>query len=119
MAPEDYTLAYLIVISFIVIYYCCACRTRDSNDASSLPPSSTPPPLDAAAMITIYHRTPTETNEESLECTICLEVIKEGEKVKVLLSCCHCYHCECIDKWLIANSSCPMCRTSVPVDSPV
>ncbi|KAL7585811.1 RING-H2 finger protein ATL66 [Lactuca sativa] len=140
------TLLYIVVlfsiillITFIFFLYArCVVRSRSSSadnavSTSSLtrnsPPSSQPQGLDAATInsipITIYHRSPTttglsssETNESS-ECSICLGVFEEGDKVKVLQSCCHCYHCDCVDKWLITHSSCPMCRASVRVESPV
>nr|XP_043616048.1 RING-H2 finger protein ATL66-like [Erigeron canadensis] len=78
--------------------------------------------LDAATInnlpIIVYQQGANETS--SSECSICLGVFEDGDKLKELPSCSHCYHCECVDKWLITHSSCPICRTSVRVvdDSP-
>ncbi|XP_041001407.1 LOW QUALITY PROTEIN: RING-H2 finger protein ATL66-like [Juglans microcarpa x Juglans regia] len=53
------------------------------------------------------------------ECCICLGVFEDGEKVKVLPPCRHCYHSECVDRWLSGHSSCPLCRASLGVDAQV
>ncbi|PIN22460.1 hypothetical protein CDL12_04826 [Handroanthus impetiginosus] len=53
------------------------------------------------------------------ECCICLGIFGEKEKVKLLPQCSHCFHSECVDKWLTAQSSCPLCRAPLQVDSPV
>lgn len=129
--------SFIILITFIFFLYArCVNRSRSSSAQNATtssshsrnsPPSSQPQGLDAATINSIpiisYHRTSTGLNSsetiELSECSICLGVFEEGEKVKVLQSCCHCYHCECVDKWLITHSSCPMCRTSVRVDSSV
>lgn len=49
-----------------------------------------------------------EDNETLGECPICIE---EGELVT--LNCNHTFHEHCIKKWLVVNSTCPMCRTQV------
>ncbi|KAE9587720.1 putative transcription factor C2H2 family [Lupinus albus] len=68
----------------------------------------------------ILYQAPSEHNggawEES-ECCICLGEFKDGEKVKVFPKCKHCFHCECVDEWLKHHSSCPLCRSSLKVES--
>lgn len=48
-----------------------------------------------------------------LECVICLRVIEEGEKVRILPKCKHTFHVECIDQWFGLCSTCPLCRTAL------
>ncbi|XP_061342216.1 NEP1-interacting protein 1-like [Gastrolobium bilobum] len=47
-------------------------------------------------------------------CSICFQDFEDGELVRILPKCGHVFHLECIDKWLIQQGSCPMCRTYVP-----
>ncbi|KAL8089509.1 hypothetical protein AgCh_039109 [Apium graveolens] len=47
------------------------------------------------------------------ECSICLAMFEDGERVKVLPECLHAYHSDCVDKWLTNKSSCPLCRSSL------
>ncbi|CAL0317476.1 unnamed protein product [Lupinus luteus] len=49
-----------------------------------------------------------------ISCSICLQDFEDGELVRILPKCGHIFHLECIDKWLIRQGSCPMCRTYVP-----
>lgn len=44
------------------------------------------------------------------ECAICLTEFECGEPVRVLPGCDHAFHVKCIDRWLLARSSCPTCR---------
>ncbi|XP_019160478.1 PREDICTED: RING-H2 finger protein ATL79-like [Ipomoea nil] len=48
----------------------------------------------------------------SEECIICLGEFVEGERVRVLENCKHCFHIRCIQRWLKAHSSCPTCRAA-------
>lgn len=52
-----------------------------------------------------------------VECCICIGSFEEQDKVKVLPVCGHCFHSECVDKWLSTQSSCPICRADLRVDS--
>ncbi|KAL5991291.1 hypothetical protein ACLOJK_012198 [Asimina triloba] len=47
------------------------------------------------------------------DCPICLGEFVDGEKIRVLPRCNHWFHVKCIDKWLVAHSSCPTCRHSL------
>uniref|UniRef100_M1B9X9 RING-type E3 ubiquitin transferase n=1 Tax=Solanum tuberosum TaxID=4113 RepID=M1B9X9_SOLTU len=54
-----------------------------------------------------------------IECCICLGIFQDGDKVKVLPSCQHSYHSDCVDRWLRNQSSCPLCRASLQFDLPL
>uniref|UniRef100_A0ACD5UPK1 Uncharacterized protein n=1 Tax=Avena sativa TaxID=4498 RepID=A0ACD5UPK1_AVESA len=43
-------------------------------------------------------------------CAICFSDFEAGEHVKVLPKCNHGFHVRCIDRWLLARSTCPTCR---------
>lgn len=45
------------------------------------------------------------------ECAVCISILEDGEMVRILPNCKHNFHAECIDNWLSANSTCPICRT--------
>ncbi|KAM0840385.1 hypothetical protein ACQ4PT_059704 [Festuca glaucescens] len=46
----------------------------------------------------------------SVECVVCLQELEDGDVVRVLPACRHFFHVSCIDAWLRAHSSCPVCR---------
>lgn len=50
--------------------------------------------------------------ENEIDCTICLESVKEGEYIRYL-KCGHGFHKDCIDKWLLLQRICPYCRDIV------
>lgn len=52
--------------------------------------------------------------EIEIDCTICLESVKEGEYIRYL-KCRHGFHKDCIDKWLLLQRICPYCRDVVQV----
>ena len=47
--------------------------------------------------------------KEEKECSICLENIHFGDFIKCC-NCSHCFHKECIERWLENNKTCPLCR---------
>ncbi|KAM0919679.1 hypothetical protein ACQ4PT_008050 [Festuca glaucescens] len=53
----------------------------------------------------------TGPEEEAATCSVCLGVLQLGETVRLLPVCLHLYHAECIDPWLEAHSTCPICRS--------
>ncbi|KAF0913855.1 hypothetical protein E2562_024937 [Oryza meyeriana var. granulata] len=52
-------------------------------------------------------------NAVSPMCAICLSDFEAGEHVRVLPKCNHGFHVRCIDRWLLARSTCPTCRQSL------
>jgi hypothetical protein len=51
-------------------------------------------------------------SSELNECIICLEKMKENEKL-MILKCTHIYHHECLSSWLSKKSICPLCDTNI------
>ncbi|KAF8080527.1 hypothetical protein N665_0936s0006 [Sinapis alba] len=60
------------------------------------------------------------TASDAIECAVCLSEFEESEPGRVLPSCKHAFHVECIDMWFHSHSSCPLCRSLVePIDGVV
>ncbi|CAL4888871.1 unnamed protein product [Urochloa decumbens] len=53
------------------------------------------------------------------DCAVCLGEVEKGETVRRLPACRHVFHMECIDMWLGANATCPVCRSGVLSEEPV
>ncbi|OAY63978.1 RING-H2 finger protein ATL44 [Ananas comosus] len=47
------------------------------------------------------------------ECAVCLTALGAGDGVRVLRGCGHVFHPGCIDPWLKARPTCPVCRSTV------
>ena len=43
-------------------------------------------------------------------CAVCLEDARCGEAVRRLPACGHLFHRDCVDMWLHAHTTCPLCR---------
>ena len=52
------------------------------------------------------------TAEEPSTCVVCQAGMVAGERVRTL-PCRHQYHTECIDEWLGAHKTCPVCKAEV------
>ncbi|KAF8364735.1 hypothetical protein HHK36_015136 [Tetracentron sinense] len=53
-----------------------------------------------------------EKGTRPLDCAVCLENFKMGDKCRLLPLCNHSFHTKCIDLWLLKTPICPICRTS-------
>ncbi|TMW92662.1 hypothetical protein EJD97_012739 [Solanum chilense] len=48
--------------------------------------------------------------KEPFDCAVCLCEFSEHDKLRLLPFCSHAFHIQCIDTWLLSNSTCPLCR---------
>lgn len=46
-----------------------------------------------------------------VDCVVCLENFRKGDKCRMLPNCKHSFHAHCIDSWLLKTPICPLCRT--------
>ncbi|CAI9765753.1 unnamed protein product [Fraxinus pennsylvanica] len=56
------------------------------------------------------------TFSKTTDCAICLESFIEGDDCKILPSCEHLFHANCVDQWLGRKPNCPTCRARVDMD---
>ncbi|CAM0148576.1 unnamed protein product [Urochloa decumbens] len=65
-----------------------------------------------------YRHSNYDANSKKLqECAVCLGDLCAGERLRLLPPCRHAFHIDCIDAWLHATATCPLCRAPV-VDGP-
>ncbi|KAJ9560462.1 hypothetical protein OSB04_005622 [Centaurea solstitialis] len=60
----------------------------------------------------LIHKGDNNDANASGDCSICLVDYKVGDVVRLLPECGHFFHVKCIDTWLKANPTCPMCGNS-------
>ncbi|KAG8391456.1 hypothetical protein BUALT_Bualt01G0189700 [Buddleja alternifolia] len=54
------------------------------------------------------------------DCAVCLSKFEPHDQLRLLPLCCHAFHADCIDTWIVSNRTCPLCRSTVlPSDSDV
>ncbi|XP_021902779.1 NEP1-interacting protein-like 1 [Carica papaya] len=53
------------------------------------------------------------SSDDRISCSICLQEFQTGDLIHCLPHCKHIYHQPCINKWLTAHNSCPLCRRNV------
>ncbi|XWS56822.1 hypothetical protein CRYUN_Cryun09bG0118600 [Craigia yunnanensis] len=51
-------------------------------------------------------------------CCVCLNEAEDGERLRRLPRCNHCFHVDCIDAWFEYHFTCPLCRNEVSIRRP-
>ncbi|KAL0301431.1 UNVERIFIED_CONTAM: E3 ubiquitin-protein ligase ATL41 [Sesamum radiatum] len=87
--------------------------TQSANVQIVEPPKTgLDPSIIAALPVFVFKQTDGTSNEMgSVECSVCISILEDGETARTLPNCKHTFHAECIDKWFGSNSTCPICRT--------
>lgn len=103
-------LAFLVFIILSMLFFICRysrATAMEEDDARDLIHKQLP--------VVFYGASKKEGSV--VECCICLGVLEEQDRVKVLPQCGHCFHSHCVDRWLSTRASCPLCRAALRVDS--
>lgn len=123
--------AFLLIGYYIFVSKCClnwqqldplrrfsVVRARRSEDPlMAYSPSWLTRGLDDLLIreIPSFQFTKSEGEEDTslYKCVVCLNEFQENDTLKVLPTCKHCFHLDCIDIWLQSNDNCPLCRLSI------
>uniref|UniRef100_A0ACD6A9Q1 Uncharacterized protein n=1 Tax=Avena sativa TaxID=4498 RepID=A0ACD6A9Q1_AVESA len=84
---------------------------RQPRQASAPSPTACPCPPAFAYSPSVKHNLRGGGGDEAATCSVCLGEFQLGETVRLLPVCLHLYHADCIDPWLDAHSTCPLCRS--------
>lgn len=57
--------------------------------------------------------------ETADSCCVCRCEYENGEELRVLRTCGHAFHRDCVDVWLGDHNTCPMCKVCVEVGNDV
>ncbi|KAI5010738.1 hypothetical protein ZWY2020_012875 [Hordeum vulgare] len=68
----------------------------------------------AAMPVFMFEAEPRGAGEE---CAVCLGAMQDGDAVRALPGCSHAFHAGCVDVWLGAHATCPVCRAPCPPGS--
>ncbi|PAN23834.1 hypothetical protein GQ55_4G123300 [Panicum hallii var. hallii] len=103
-----------------LVFRCCRRRAGASSEhtpraGGSCERDYRPFPVEMVPPAFDYARGPDDDHGSTAarECAVCLGAVQEGEMVRRLPDCGHVYHVECIDRWLAAHRTCPLCRSEL------
>ncbi|KAK3131959.1 hypothetical protein QOZ80_6AG0513890 [Eleusine coracana subsp. coracana] len=54
-----------------------------------------------------------DKEDAALECAVCLSEFEDDEELRLLPSCSHAFHPDCIGEWLAGHVTCPVCRCNL------
>ncbi|KAL3536880.1 hypothetical protein ACH5RR_000246 [Cinchona calisaya] len=74
-------------------------------------------PTVVAAIPTMKFSREAFSSTEDTQCTICLGEYEEKDILRIMPKCGHSFHLSCIDVWLRKQSTCPVCRLSVSLET--
>ena len=80
-----------------------------------MPVGATTDQIKKNTTISNYVKDPNVPENEKERCTVCLMEFETGDDVRTL-NCSHNFHIDCIDRWLVYNKKCPVCR--IDMDKP-
>ncbi|XP_042494274.1 RING-H2 finger protein ATL2-like [Macadamia integrifolia] len=115
----------LVVIVILIYFYAWRSYRRHTREAAhpSINGVSTPsqvvhshnphPPVIASLPTFVYkpaHHLQSST--DTVECAVCLNNLEEGDMARLIPTCKHIFHLQCINMWLSSHSTCPVCRSA-------
>ncbi|GAV85010.1 zf-RING_2 domain-containing protein [Cephalotus follicularis] len=117
-------LTTMFSVTFLLLLYAKHCKRGNttSNTNSYTNPTNSGPSaarkhsgIDRVVIesLPIFRFGSLQGQKEGLECAVCLNKFEATDVLRLLPKCKHAFHVECVDTWLDAHSTCPLCRYRV------
>jgi E3 ubiquitin-protein ligase ATL41 len=108
----SFAIGILTFLVYLCIWYVCTRRRQRPSgafdpEAAQTAKESGMSPAAIAALPTFAYEA---GGGDEVECAVCLGQVEDGETVRRLPKCAHSFHADCVDAWLRAHTTCPMCR---------
>ena len=106
----SFAIGILTFLLYLAIWYLCSStrrRRRQQRDLGAAAGGGMS--ADAIAALPTFS---VARDGPALDCPVCLGQVEAGEEARRLPKCAHAFHAECVDAWLRAHSTCPMCRAA-------
>lgn len=107
-------------ITFLLLLYAKHCKRTVTNRHDDRPtPPSTAATKNSGVRRAVIDSLPVfrfgslRGTKDGLDCAVCLSRFEPSEVLRLLPKCKHAFHVECVDTWLDAHSTCPLCRCHV------
>ncbi|KAJ4975485.1 hypothetical protein NE237_000591 [Protea cynaroides] len=118
-------LSVLILMVLVIYFYAWRAHRRHAREVAQLPINgvSTSQPINRGLYPSVIASLPTFLYNPAYyqnlnnECAVCLSNLEEGEMARVIPTCKHMFHLQCINMWLSSHSTCPICRSPVHATS--
>lgn len=118
-------LTTLFSVTFLLLLYAKHCKRGSIVVIGLNHPANSGPPRAAALRknsgidraviesLPVFRFGSLRGHKDGLECAVCLSRFEPTEVLRLLPKCKHAFHVECVDTWLDAHSTCPLCRYRV------
>ncbi|XP_002517352.3 RING-H2 finger protein ATL39 [Ricinus communis] len=103
----------------VFIHACIIGRSFRNNDPANDPTGSTDSPgrttsisADDLEKLPSFDFIAKSKGSSPVDCAVCLDNFRAGDKCRLLPICKHSFHAQCVDEWLLKTPICPICRAS-------
>ncbi|THU45995.1 hypothetical protein C4D60_Mb09t00260 [Musa balbisiana] len=115
--------AIMFSVTFLLLVYAKFCHsaaseffgTASAGHGEFLLPQHRFSGIDKAAVesLPLFRFSTLRGARDGLECAVCLSRFGDADVLRLLPRCKHAFHVDCVDRWLEAHSTCPLCRCKV------
>ncbi|XP_022842505.1 probable E3 ubiquitin-protein ligase XERICO [Olea europaea var. sylvestris] len=113
--------AHTLLNSISLFSFSSEALTRTLFKSSSSSSANLKMVQDSLTLTTFGDMTRRLPESHDTSCAVCLNRLRKKNEVWELRNCCHVFHKQCLERWLVYDSrlTCPLCRVSLLAVSPL